>query len=229
VGDPGTGTYNGLLEERNYFRSSLAHSVVRVEDTDQLEPHRAFRWRHAAQGSVGPPLRHAGGVVLWGVHNAYRRLDPPRWVIRAVVLEARGVTVADWVSGPAGVSCAFSLPLAPGATWDDGVLVLDDGTKVKLVAGGEPTVTRGQREPYDGWWSYTLGHAVPATRLEVEALTGGPLWWIAGDADLPVPSVDDDRLRLQTLSLSVELTAEKARLVLVEDGTEQVAVLSLPT
>ena len=26
VGDPGTGTYNGPLEIRNYFRSSLAHS-----------------------------------------------------------------------------------------------------------------------------------------------------------------------------------------------------------
>jgi hypothetical protein len=229
VGDPGTGTYNGPLEERNYFRSSPAHSVVRVDGTDQLEPHRAFRWRHAAQGSVGPPLRHAGGVVLWGVHNAYRRLDPPRWVVRAVVLEACGVTVADWVSGPPGAPCAFSLPLAPGASWEDGVVVFDDGTKVQLVACGEPTVTHGRSEPYDGWWSDTLGHAVPATRLEVEVLSGGPVWWIAGDADLPRPVVETDRLCLQGFSLTVELTDEQARLVLVEDGIQQVAVLTLPS
>ena len=109
VVDPGTGTYNGPLEVRNYFRTSLAHSVLRIEDTDQLEPHRAFRWVNVARGVAGEPLVASDAVVMWGAHDAYRRLDPGRRVARAVVLRAGDVTVIDWVEG-SPTRAAVSIP-----------------------------------------------------------------------------------------------------------------------
>src|SRR5205823_5797270 len=69
IGDPGTGTYNGPIEQRNYFRSSMAHSVLRVNGLDQMEPHRAFRWRHPASGHIATPIRLRDGVVMWGYHD----------------------------------------------------------------------------------------------------------------------------------------------------------------
>lgn len=193
VGDPGTGTYNGPIEQRNYFRCSVAHNVLRVEGLDQLEPHRAFRWLHSAKGVVGPPLDAGEAVAMWGVHDAYRRLAPSRRVARAVVLADDLVVVADWVEGPP-TAYALSFPLHPTVSWDDGELVLPDGRRVRLDLPGEPSGVTGQAAPYDGWWSRTYGHAEPATRLEVHGVTAGPVAW-ALRAGSPVPvSVDGNRL-----------------------------------
>ncbi len=118
VGDPGTGTYNGDPVIRDGFRSSAAHSVLRVEGIDQLEPHRVFRWRHSGTAVLGDPLVLDDLVVLWCVHDAYRRLTPPRSVVRVVLVDRvdGGVAVADWVSGQP-VAFALTLPLGPGREW----------------------------------------------------------------------------------------------------------------
>lgn len=237
VGDPGTGTYNGPIAERNYFRSSVAHSVIRLEHLDQLEPHRAFRWRHPAVGSVGRPIplpaptggtsrgpegdddlgREAGGdpggdagVVLWGWHESYLRLDPPRRVVRAVILEAAAVTVADWVEGAPGASATLSIPLDPGtrvASLGDGTipatplgesppvgpaveLRLPSGAAATLRLPGPARTTSGMDDPYDGWWSATYGAAEPAVRLEVDATVAGPLVWsVAPTSPPPAPAL----------------------------------------
>ena len=71
---------------RDYFRSSIAHNVLRLEGQDQLEPYRAFRWTHTACGLVGPPVRIGDALVFWGAHDVYRRLSFLRRIARTVVL-----------------------------------------------------------------------------------------------------------------------------------------------
>ena len=65
VGDPGTAMYNGPIETRNRFRSSAAHNVVRLDQTDQLEPHRVFRWKHSARGMLGNPIVSGNWATMW--------------------------------------------------------------------------------------------------------------------------------------------------------------------
>jgi hypothetical protein len=227
VCDPGTGTYNGPIEQRNYFRCSIAHNVLRVEGLDQLEPHRAVRWRHTATGVVGPPLAVGERVLMGGAHDAYRRLVPARRVARAVLVGADLVVVADWVEGPS-TSYALSFPLTPEVEWSDGSLVLPDGSHVGLDLPAPPTRHRGEQAPYDGWWSRTYGHAEPATRLEVRGTTDGPVTWtVRAHSTAPVAS-RGDRLTVGDDSFEVLWSPGGAALRHVDrSGVEQTAFLSL--
>lgn len=226
--DPGTGTYNGPIEQRNYFRCSIAHNVLRVEDLDQLGPHRAFRWLHTARGVIGPPLAVGERVLMWGAHDAYRRLTPGRRVARTVVLGPDIVVVADWVEG-APTSYALSFPLVPEVEWADGSLVMPDGTKLTLDLPAAPTSRRGEPDPYDGWWSRTYGHAAPATRLEVSGIAEGPVAWsVRAGSDVAVRATDD-RLTVGADEFRLEWSTAGASLhhVAGVSRTEQTAYLSL--
>jgi len=206
VGDPGTGTYNGPIEQRTYFRSSIAHSVLRLDGYDQLEPHRAFRWAHDAHGLVGAPIRVGDAVVLWGAHDAYRRLDPARRVARTVVLTTNQATVADWVEGPAGARFNLSLPLGPGVHFDQpaSTVTLPTGRQLMMRLPGVPTAVTGQQSPFDGWWSPTYGRIEPATRLEVTGRLEGPVCWsLATEPSSPVRA-EPELLLTAGLSLRIE-------------------------
>ena len=204
IGDPGTGAYNGPIDQRNYFRASIAHSVIRPMGRDQLEPHRAFRWRHTASGRVGPPLALGDRLVMWGVHDAYARLQPPRMVVRAVLFAERSLLVADWVQGPPGAPFALSLPLGPNATWEptSSTIRLSSGRRLALRVPGSLSSVRGQEEPFDGWWSDTYGSKQPATRLELRGEMRGPVWWLISLDDRPPPAVIEDRLVCDQLALT---------------------------
>jgi hypothetical protein len=222
VGDPGTGAYNGPRDERDYFRCSLAHSVIRVGGADQLEPHRAFRWIHSAHGAIGPALRWSGGVAMWGWHDAYRRLDPPRRVARAVMVSERGVAVADWVEGEP-VDYRLSLPLSPGLRWHDGHVVLPEGDRLILTVPAPPTVTVGQRSPYRGWWSPTYGSAEPAALLEMGGRTTGPVVWGVNAPGTEPALSHGAQLTYAGASAAIEFRAGVIVLRLTADGREQAA------
>ena len=112
IGDPGNGSYNRSQEERDYFRTSLAHTVLRLERTDQREPHSRFRWRYHPIGRLGTPFTTAGYRVMWGTHDAYERLSPPRTILRACLVSETAIVVADWIDGD-GAEWALSVPLGP--------------------------------------------------------------------------------------------------------------------
>lgn len=227
IGDPGTGTYNGPIEQRNYFRSSSAHNVLRVEGIDQLEPHRAFRWRYRATGVIGPPLSAGATIAMWGGHDAYRRLAPGRRVVRLVVVSAHRVTVADWVEGgPSAYGMAWSLP--PDIEWKDGWLVRAGEEKAQLQLPGDPVLHRGETDPYDGWWSRTYGQAEPATRLEVTGVTAGPVIWSVGLSGTTPATATNGPLVVDGDEFEISWRESGATLVQrTVEGDEQAAILSL--
>lgn len=224
--DPGTGTYNGPIEHRNYFRTSLAHDVLRLAGEDQLSPHRAFRWIHSARGAVGPPLVFGDAVVMWGAHDAYHRLDPPRRVARTALVRPDGVLVADWVEGPPGVSWSLSLPLGATTALHDGEVVLPDGTALNLLLPGRPVAHRGESEPFDGWWSPTYGTAEPSTRLAMEGTVDGPVWWWIGTARAAV-TAGGSGLDCDGMELDVSWNPAGATLHIEMAGKDRTAFLRL--
>jgi hypothetical protein len=222
IDDPGTGTYNGPADQRDYFRTSIAHPVLRLDGLDQLEPHRAFRWRYDAVGSIGAPITTTGSVVLWGWHGSYRRLDPSRRIVRAVVLgdgdgrdpASATVTVIDWVEGPPGMPFALSLPLPPDATFDGAAVRLSSRRVVPLsfVTAAPTTVTTrdGQVDPFDGWSSPRYGTVEPSVRVELSGRLDGPVAWQlrAAPAGAPAsspgtPAIEDGAVTMGDLSLQV--------------------------
>ncbi|MEJ5255320.1 MAG: heparinase II/III family protein, partial [Acidimicrobiales bacterium] len=183
VGDPGTGAYNADPALRDGFRTSAAHAVLQVAGADQLEPHRVFRWRHTARGTLGASAHLADLVILWGTHDAYRRLTPAATVVRVVLVDTDGptVAVADWVLGRGPTPWSLTLPLGPT------IAATPRGRQVDCQTGSgetwilhlpaEPEAVRARREPWSGWWSRTYGEVEPTTWLTVRGCSTGPVLW----------------------------------------------------
>ncbi len=212
VGDPGTGTYNGPLEQRNGFRTSSAHSVLRLRDEDQLGPHRAFRWLHAAQGTIGPPVRVGDAVVTWGVHDAYARLDGVRRVVRVVMLTDDSMTVADVAEVTAPIDWQLTLPLHPDVTYADGTIELPDGSKLALDLPGEVGTVRGQADPFEGWWSDTYGEMQPTTWIRTRAIATGPVVWSVRRPSSAQCAPLADGIRVADTELRVSFTQKAVHL-----------------
>ena len=226
VGDPGTGTYNGSIEQRNHFRTAAAHDVLRLDGQDQLVPHRAFRWEHRAVGVVGPPLRSPGAVLLWGAHDAYRRLEPGRRVARTVLLRPDGVLVSDWVEGAPGVPWSLALPLGPAVRYGDRHLDVPGAGPLRVALPAPPVVHHGEHEPFDGWWSPTYGSVQPSTRLAMQGVTDGPIWWWIGET-APQIDVDADGVRCDGIVHRVEWSDAGAVLGTTLGGADRSAFLRL--
>jgi hypothetical protein len=223
VGDPGTGSYNAALDERNYFRSSLAHSVLRVDQTDQLDPHRRFRWLHSAEGRIGPPLRLGEGVVMWGCHDAFTRLRPSRRVARAVILCSGCITVVDWIEGGPS-KFALSVPLHPDVAWADGTLRSPAGA-YELDLPAPAVAISGSRDPFDGWWSDTYGERRPSVRLAIAGVADGPVVWAMRPPDLAPHGVAGGRVIVGPTELSVEWTEDAVVLRAADAAGETTSLL----
>ncbi len=164
VEDPGTGTYNGPLQVRNGFRTSVAHDVWRPFGQDQLRPHRAFRWLHSAQGTTATPLYVGETTILFASHNAFVASDPTSRVARLVALTPHGVTVSDHVERPGAAPWQLNVPLGHDARSED------------LFGIEGATSHCGNAEAFLGWHSPTYG-------------TWNPSQWVSLQRDLQQPAV----------------------------------------
>lgn len=226
IGDPGTGTYNGELGVRNYFRGSAAHSVLRVDGLDQLEPHRAFRWVHGAVAVAGSPIRIDGTVVMWAAHDAYGRLTPRRRIVRAVALCDGGVTVADWVEG-APTLAQLSVPLALAARWDEqsGLISFEDGSTFQTRGLEQAWLASGSEVPFQGWWSDTYGSWKPAHRLERSCQTEEPIAWAIGGVGV---HASGGVVQLRDVDISVHWEETSCALEVRHQDVSEVREVPLP-
>jgi hypothetical protein len=223
VGDPGTGAYNGPLEQRNAFRVSAAHNGLRVDGEDQLVPHRAFRWLKSASGAVGTPLDIGDGLVMWGVHDAYRRLTPSRYVTRAVVALDQAIHVIDCIEGP-GSPWDLTLALPPGVKYSSGHIVID-GDTLALDVDAPVSVVQGQREPFAGWWSPTYGDIRATQWLQASGHSSLTAWSIREPTAVPT-IVEGSRVRVGRHIVAFEW-AEDAVTILVDGPRPGVSTIRL--
>jgi hypothetical protein len=84
--DPGTFTYTGDAEMRDWFRSSAAHNTVAVDDEPQSTTAGPFAWRHIAESSAHEFFEGRGFTYFEGAHNGYERLPDPVTHNRALLL-----------------------------------------------------------------------------------------------------------------------------------------------
>ena len=228
LGDPGTGTYNGPIKIRNHFRCSVAHNVLRVNGQDQLLPHRAFRWEHAATGSVGTAIRNDGLVVMWGAHDAYRRRDDPHLVARAVVVSTGGIGIVDWVDGaPAEVT--LSISLGPSVEWDGKrTSARSSSGQDWKVSGIEFTEILATPSNIGGVWSDTYGQWAPSVRLEADLITSAPsVWAVTRASDEPFRD-PDSHIEILGCRLELHWAEQGAELVMTLEGQRSVRRIVIP-
>jgi hypothetical protein len=206
--DPGTGTYNGELEIRNAFRTSRAHNGLRIHGEEMFVPHRAFRWLTSANTCMGMPVQAKDVAVVWGLHDAYTRLEDGGRVARAVVVTRDGLTCVDWREGDKESLLTIALP--PEAQIADGRLSLgtpNHQTPDLALTGLEgTTITNGAQAPFGGSFSRTYGCWQPAPWLEQAISGSGPTTWgvaIAG-ATNHTPTTDGTVVHVAGVDLSLE-------------------------
>jgi hypothetical protein len=214
TGDPANGSYNRDPGERNYYRMSRAHNVLRIGDADQRGPHRRFRWHYEPNCSLGAPFTEGRYRVMWGDHDAYERLEPGRTVVRACLVSTDAVIVADWISG-GRAQWDLSLPLAPdvkfvenpasrrrptteGTTatpsFVESGLEHPGGASLGLLLPGVATALRGSTRPYGGWWAEDYDAVRPATRLDVSGTGEGPIVWAVWENRRPSVAIEEGTL-----------------------------------
>ncbi|WP_031023644.1 heparinase II/III family protein [Streptomyces sp. NRRL WC-3725] len=172
LADPGTYCYHGQPEWRRYFRSTLGHNTLQLDDGDQSVSGGPFLWTRHATSRVLVADTSGAGVARWcAEHDGYR----PSVHRRRVELTAaeQEVRVVDEVRGPRrAVRLAFHLGPAVTAdlvgnrarlTWTRD----DEDRSAVLVLPGELSwrAHRGETGPPLGWYSAGFGRKEPTTTL----------------------------------------------------------------
>lgn len=183
--DPGTYTYQGEPEWRQYFRSTAAHNCLELEGTDQSVSGGPFLWTRTAKAK----LIEVKGLdedlhARWRAeHDGYQRLKSGARIERTVDLnrEKRILTVADRVDSQTRFESRLFYHLGPTVECEllDHKAVLrwnvDGAEKLAIVTlpnGLSWKTVRGQEEPPLGWYSPTFGAKNPITTLVGEGLLG---------------------------------------------------------
>ena len=220
--DPGTGTYNGELEIRNAFRTSRSHNGLRVIGEQMLVPHRAFRWLTSAKVRSGAPFKAAETIVVWGVHDAYVRLDGGGQVARAVVATAEGLTVVDWRQRSQDAS--LTVPFPPRTFFSDNKVELPNGGILTLRGLENAKTTRAVEHPFGGWHSATYGRWEPAPWLEQSVGGNEPTTWgvaLPGTAGHDV-TIEGVEVSLAGLRLCVDFLTDGATMSVTVNGKTQI-------
>ena len=117
--DPGTCTYTGSKELRDWFRSSHAHNTVTVDDESSSVPNGPFTWKTTAQCALKEWISQNRFDFVSGQHDGYMRLQDPVTVKREILFLKRDYwIVRDIISGSAEHRVDVRFHFAPGSNLD---------------------------------------------------------------------------------------------------------------
>jgi hypothetical protein len=132
--DPGTYTYTGSQEMRDWFRGSSAHNTLTVDGQSSSTPSGPFSWSSIATSEALTWISRDRFDYFAGRHDGYERLAAPvkhtrqilflkqdYWVIRDVVRSAERHRFDLWFHLDSGVEA--------------GCQALQDATSVRATAG----------------------------------------------------------------------------------------------
>ena len=83
--DPGTYTYTGSKEARDWFRGTHAHNTVTVDDQSSSEPNGPFSWKTIAHCALENWLSSDRFDFVSGMHDGFTRLPDPVTVKREIL------------------------------------------------------------------------------------------------------------------------------------------------
>src|SRR5215207_6006379 len=156
--DPGTFTYTGAKETRDWFRSSAAHNTLTVDRQSSSISAGPFSWKTITNCERLAWMEHARFTYVSGRHSGYEQLSRPGihtrsilflkhdyWVVRDRVELAGKHQIELWFHFEAGTSPEVQ-----------GEFVRENGAKIVSFAPG------GRWTTEDGWVSHCYGERVAA-------------------------------------------------------------------
>jgi hypothetical protein len=181
LADPGCYCYHGERPWRDYFRSTVAHNTLEIDDRDQSQIGGPFLWLTSADGRLlSVTVDAADGLERWSAeHDGYLALDPSARHRRTVYLDRprRRLEIVDAIESTGPHRCRLAFHLGPS------VRAALDGCSARLewpawgAPGGHgsadlslPTGLRwsahlGQIDPILGWYAPHFGRKEPVVTL----------------------------------------------------------------
>jgi hypothetical protein len=173
--DAGTYCYTADRQWRDFFRSTSAHSAVRIDGVDQALPTGHFQWRGRPHASLRAWHSDELLDLLDADHEAYVELtDPVRCRRRVAFVKPHYWVLIDDLHGGATHQVEVAFQCAPNVL----AAVRPSGWTRLGVKGGaalwirsihpglvEPRLEHGLEEPPRGWASAGYGQREPATRV----------------------------------------------------------------
>ena len=173
--DPGTYCYTAEPVWRDFFRSTSAHSTLRVDGLDQAQSAGPFRWHQRPRARLRTWQSDSTRDVLDADHDAYQRLaDPVTCRRRVIFVKPDYWLLVDDVDGTARHRISVAFQFAPTMRVSLGP---DSWARAETPNGRvlwmlsiqssplQASLERGAREPLRGWVSSNYGQRQPAPVL----------------------------------------------------------------
>jgi hypothetical protein len=166
--DPGTYTYVGSAQWRNWFRGSAAHNTVRIDGLDQATPEGPFRWidKPDVQKIAWNTADDCDFLAATCRYRGFEHLRRIQYVKPSLIV------VVDEITGPPGEHLIEQF-------WHSGEIVTEDwprrfrlGRYALLHLSHPGEVTTGGE---NGWRSPAMGSKEPAAVIRVEVRGAFPM------------------------------------------------------
>ena len=176
--DPGTFTYTGSKQARDWFRSSAAHNTLTVDGQSSSIPAGPFSWRKVAKIECTSWLSRNRFDFVSGRHDGYQRLTAPAMLIRSILfLKNDYWIVLDEIASSGSHQAELSFHFDSGT---NPLIEATDGPEVLLSeraeqAGLDVAVfgSSGHWRREEGWVSHCYGSKEPSRLYVYSAQTAG--------------------------------------------------------
>jgi hypothetical protein len=178
LADPGTYCFYCEPKWREYFRSTIAHNTLEVDNQSQAVDGGKFLWMTQAQARLTRVSNLGSGAIAEceAYHEGYRRLRPPVIHHRSVRLDRieRCIQIMDWLETARSREVRTAFHIGPNVicelqenkamlSWSLSAVTFVG--ELTLASELDWTSYCGQMNPPLGWYSRRFGQLQPATVL----------------------------------------------------------------
>ena len=175
--DPGTYTYTGSKQMRDWFRSSAAHNTVTVDNESSSVPDGPFSWKTIARSERSSWITEESFDYVVASHDGFTRLSEPAKHTRSILFIKHGYWVIRDVIETAGehqlqARLHFHPQVKPRLGKDNAAHVLsdkDDTTVLQISAFARNIEWTTE----NGWISECYGEKKEASVLSISVLAKG--------------------------------------------------------
>jgi len=172
ISDMGTYTYHSEPEWRAYFKGTLAHNTIRVDERDQAVNAGPCLWVDHYRAELASCADDGEKMIIRGSHDAYTPIGVTHTRTYHFYKDKDKVVIMDHIEadGPHVYEIPFHLHpeiLAEEAGAGEFVLSHPTGRKVmlKLDEALEPRLVKGSESPLLGWYSPSFLQKQPTTTI----------------------------------------------------------------
>lgn len=135
--DPGTYTYTGSKDARDWFRGSHSHNTIIVDDQSSSEPNGPFSWKTIARCSLEKWISEDRFDFISARHDGFTRLADPVTVKREILfLKGDYWIIRDTIAsaGEHRVDISFHFDSSPGVEQALEIICFGNNDKVEEEA-----------------------------------------------------------------------------------------------